>query len=128
MCLRMEMAGTTNLLRALRLVGNRFSREGAAAIFVQLLKAVDHCHSHLIAHRNLKPENVVLATDGKTIKVCDFDAATPTTTTCTATVGTIPFVAPEIMSPEERGYWPAPVDTRATGVILLEMGGGGLPS
>ena len=54
-------------------------------VFLQILDAVEHCHSRGIYHRDLKPENILVADDGRTVKLADFGLAT--TDACTAGYG-----------------------------------------
>lgn len=44
--------------------------------FLQILDAVQYCHSLGIYHRDLRPENIVVANDGLTVKLTDFGHAT----------------------------------------------------
>ena len=54
-------------------LGNDFMARRA---FLQILDAVDFCHSLGIYHRDLKPENILVTDGGLTVKLADFGLAT----------------------------------------------------
>jgi len=63
----------TNITERGHYVGNDFL---AKEVFLQILDAVEYCHSIGIYHRDLKPENVLVTNRGRTVKIADFGLAT----------------------------------------------------
>ena len=85
-----------------------------------VLSGLAAAHRAGIVHRDVKPENVLLAEDGR-IKIGDFGLARATTAN-TATgqmlLGTIAYLAPELVT---RGTADARSDIYALGIMLYEM-------
>jgi len=46
----------------------------ALSILIQVVRALDHAHRHGLVHRDVKPENVIIARDGRA-KLCDLGLA-----------------------------------------------------
>lgn len=85
-----------------------------------ILNGLSAAHRAGIIHRDLKPENVLLADDGR-IKIGDFGlarAATAPTATGSQLLGTIAYLAPELLT---RGVADARSDVYAVGIMLFEM-------
>ena len=94
---------------------------------MQVLRALNHAHDNGIVHRDIKPQNVMLLSDG-TIKITDFGIArfsrSETHTITDRAIGSVHYISPE----QATG---APIDQRtdlySVGVMLFEMLTGKLP-
>lgn len=124
--LTMEYVDGVNLRRHLSERGSLSVGE-ALGVAEQVLDALGAAHRAGLVHRDVKPENVLMATDGR-IKVADFGlarAVTEVTSTTTGTVfGTVAYLSPELVV---RGESDARTDVYATGVLLYEMLTGAQP-
>ena len=89
----------------------------AAAIAVELCDALEAAHAVGVIHRDLKPDNVLLAHDGRVV-LSDFGVAALTTGADSGSSGTPRYMAPE----QVLGHPPSPlVDVYALGLVLFEM-------
>jgi serine/threonine protein kinase len=79
--------------------------------------ALAHMHEMRIAHRDVKPENVVLSKDG-TAKLADMGLSKVLKGKTYTVCGTIEFLAPEILG--QGGYGPA-ADWWALGIVTYEL-------
>jgi serine/threonine protein kinase/TolB-like protein len=109
-----------------RLLRGPLSAEESVAIAVQIARALAAAHARGIIHRDVKPGNVMLGSDG-IVRLLDFGLATVTSTTpagSALTPGTVAYMSPE----QARGD---PLDGRSDlwslGVVLYEMLAGSRP-
>ncbi len=101
----------------------------ALTLLKPVLQALSHAHKSGLVHRDVKPENVLIGTDGS-IKVADFGLAravsadTQHTATGGVLIGTVSYLAPELVV---EGRIDPRVDVYAVGVLLYELLTGAKP-
>ena len=86
----------------------------------QLISALHYLHSNRVIHRDLKPQNILIGSDG-CVKVCDFGFArsmSKSSLVMTSIKGTPLYMAPELV--QEQPYDHS-VDLWSIGVILYEL-------
>jgi len=95
----------------------------AKRVFLQILDAVEHCHSLGIYHRDLKPENILVSDHGETVKLADFGLATASDVSEEYGCGSTFYMSPECLDPSSRRpfYYCAPNDVWSLGVILVNL-------
>ena len=110
--------------RTLRdLLGERgwFPPREALAIMVPLLSGLAAAHRAGIVHRDVKPENVLIAPDGH-LKVVDFGLAralsVSSQTRTGVIIGTVAYLAPEQVTGISAD---ARTDVYAAGIVLFEL-------
>ena len=88
---------------------------------LQILRALQHAHDKGIVHRDIKPQNIMLLSDG-TIKVMDFGIARFARengrTLSEKTVGSVHYISPEQAKGEQTDERS---DIYSVGVMIYEM-------
>ncbi|TFD91651.1 Stk1 family PASTA domain-containing Ser/Thr kinase [Cryobacterium lactosi] len=98
----------------------RLTPEQTMDILEAVLSGLAAAHKAGIVHRDVKPENVLLADDGR-IKIGDFGlarAVNNNTATGQALLGTVAYLSPELVT---RGVADARSDIYALGIMTYEM-------
>ncbi|HET7207924.1 MAG TPA: protein kinase [Terriglobales bacterium] len=101
---------------------------------IQLSEGLSAAHEHGVVHRDLKPGNLRLTSDGR-LKILDFglailrqplaqNAAAETTLRTQAISGTLAYMAPEQLMGED---FDARTDIHGAGLVLYEMATGQRP-
>ena len=105
-----------------------FPENQARVYFKQLIEGCIYLHSHNIAHKDIKPENLLISADNK-LKIADFGSAE---TMMHGKIGgkgnssTYAYMSPELVRGDPEIYG-EPVDVWASGVTLYYMIHGELP-
>jgi serine/threonine-protein kinase len=94
----------------------------AFGVLEPVLGALGAAHQAGLVHRDVKPENILLADDGR-VKVADFGLARATTQATAQTsdgilLGTVAYLSPEQVS---RGVSDPRSDVYSAGIVLYEM-------
>ena len=104
--------------------------EGRVRLLVQVIDAIQAAHDAGLIHRDLKPDNVLVARSGQA-KVVDFGLARhldrERLTQSGATMGTLHFMAPEQVK-GETAHATAATDVYALGALLYHLLSGDPPA
>ncbi|HID64983.1 MAG TPA: Stk1 family PASTA domain-containing Ser/Thr kinase [Anaerolineae bacterium] len=114
-------------LKELILESAPFPIERALTIAIQVCTAVGAAHKTGLVHCDVKPQNILVAPDGR-VKVTDFGIARALTSTPAVEGGDV-WGTPDYLSPEQAAgkRLGPPSDVYSIGVVMYEMLTGRLP-
>ena len=100
----------------------------AAGYAAQICEGLEAAHKNHVVHRDIKPQNIIMTTDG-VLKVTDFGIARASTNQATMTMANTAIGTVHYLSPEQArgGYTDERTDIYSLGVVLYEMLTGKLP-
>lgn len=106
---------------------NAITWNDALFFTTQILRALQHAHDNGIVHRDIKPQNIILLSNGN-IKVADFGIArfsrSETKTLTDTAIGSVHYISPEQAKGE---FTDEKADIYSVGVVLYEMLAGKVP-
>lgn len=102
----------------------------AVALLADVARGLDHAHAHGVLHRDVKPANILIGSDGRA-RLTDFGLAKLSDASLSLThegdiIGTPVFMSPEQITGDVRATGPG-LDVWALGVILYVVLTRGLP-
>ena len=103
----------------------RIEPKEAIDFAIQIAQGVQAAHEHHTIHRDIKPQNIILANNG-TLKVTDFGIAkaASSSTTTTNAMGSVQYISPE---QARGGFSDERSDIYSLGITLYEMLTGHVP-
>lgn len=103
----------------------RIEPKEAIDFAIQIAQGVQAAHEHHTIHRDIKPQNIILANNG-TLKVTDFGIAkaASSSTTTTNAMGSVHYISPE---QARGGFSDERSDIYSLGITLYEMLTGHVP-
>lgn len=116
----LEYCSNGDLYEAIRYDKGPLETEHVRDFMMQLVGAVEYCHSKGIYHRDIKPENIFLTQNGS-MKLGDFGLATSEPWSWEIAVGSDRYMAPEQYDPSSAGYSTPQADIWAMGIVLLNV-------
>ncbi|CAG8496603.1 11765_t:CDS:2 [Ambispora leptoticha] len=96
------------------------SQKEVARIARDILNGLKHVHEAGIIHRDIKLENILMAANND-VKIADFGVCSLTPTSTTGMVGTIPYMAPDVVNVNENNPYSTKADIWSLGICVLEL-------
>lgn len=103
----------------------QLSFKEAVSISIQVGRGIEAAHNKNIIHRDIKPQNIIISTEGK-VKVTDFGIARAATsnTISSDVMGSVHYSSPE---QARNGYVDGKSDIYSLGIVMYEMVTGKVP-
>ena len=97
----------------------------AVSIAIQVGRGIEAAHNKGIIHRDIKPQNIIISTEGK-VKVTDFGIARAATsnTISSDVMGSVHYASPE---QARNGFVDGKSDIYSLGIVMYEMLTGRVP-
>lgn len=103
----------------------QLSFKEATSIAIQVARGIETAHNKNITHRDIKPQNIIISTEGK-VKVTDFGIAKAisSNTLSSDAMGSVHYVSPE---QARNGFIDGRSDIYSLGIVMYEMVTGRVP-
>ncbi|MCI8681959.1 MAG: Stk1 family PASTA domain-containing Ser/Thr kinase [Lachnospiraceae bacterium] len=103
----------------------QLSFKEAVSIAIQVGRGIEAAHNKHIIHRDIKPQNIIISTEGK-VKVTDFGIAKAATnnTISSDVMGSVHYASPE---QARNGFVDGKSDIYSLGIVMYEMVTGRVP-
>lgn len=103
----------------------QLSFKEAVSIAIQVGRGIESAHNKHIVHRDIKPQNIIISTEGK-VKVTDFGIARAATsnTINSDVMGSVHYSSPE---QARNGFVDGKSDIYSLGIVMYEMVTGRVP-
>jgi serine/threonine-protein kinase len=103
----------------------QLSFKESASIAIQVARGIESAHNKHITHRDIKPQNIIISTEGK-VKVTDFGIAkaASSNTISSDVMGSVHYSSPE---QARNGFVDGKSDIYSLGIVMYEMVTGRVP-
>ena len=103
----------------------QLSFKEAISIAIQVARGIESAHNKNIIHRDIKPQNIIISTEGK-VKVTDFGIAraASSNTISSDVMGSVHYASPE---QARNGFVDNRSDIYSLGIVMYEMVTGRVP-